>query len=339
MTVDHGFVAEGDRISLRRIRSEDLDLLLAAHQDGDWLDYDAPFERRPDAEQLRARLEKICAEDPSGLPQRVLILDAGDGKVLGMLNRYGDRRFATAWWLGIDLFAAAHWGRGLGAEALKLWIDLLFERSEAHRLGLNTWSLNPRMIKLATKLGFRPEGVERELVEWRGEWLNRHSFGLLRSEWAARRSSPAPEIRLMAPAEAAACEGILRALPDWFGIPAAIDGYRQDIESMETFVLSDLSGFLTLKSHGDEAAEIQVMAVLPGAHRRGLGRRLVEHAERELRRRGCRYLQVKTLAAVRESEHYARTRRFYVAMGFAPLEVFPELWGTGNPCLLMVKGL
>ena len=28
---------------------------------------------------------------------------------------------------------------------------------------------------------------------------------------------------------------------------------------------------------------------------------------------------------------------FYRSMGFAPLEVFPELWDPWNPCLTLVK--
>jgi hypothetical protein len=47
---------------------------------------------------------------------------------------------------------------------------------------------------------------------------------------------------------------------------------------------------------------------------------------------------VKTLGASRESEHYARTRRFYEARGFVPLEEFPNLW-PGNPALQLVKRL
>ncbi|MEN6523457.1 MAG: N-acetyltransferase, partial [Anaerolineaceae bacterium] len=47
----------------------------------------------------------------------------------------------------------------------------------------------------------------------------------------------------------------------------------------------------------------------------------------------------KTLDASRCCEEYDRTRAFYEAMGFRPLEVFPELWDKDNPCLLMVKRL
>jgi coenzyme F420-0:L-glutamate ligase/coenzyme F420-1:gamma-L-glutamate ligase len=46
---------------------------------------------------------------------------------------------------------------------------------------------------------------------------------------------------------------------------------------------------------------------------------------------------VKTLAPTRPDENYARTRAFYEAMGFTPLEVFPELWDPRNPALQLVK--
>lgn len=38
-------------------------------------------------------------------------------------------------------------------------------------------------------------------------------------------------------------------------------------------------------------------------------------------------------------QNYERTRRFYLAAGFTPLEEFPDLWDERNPCLLMVKSL
>ena len=39
----------------------------------------------------------------------------------------------------------------------------------------------------------------------------------------------------------------------------------------------------------------------------------------------------------RESKSYEKTRLFYLAMGFKPLEVFKTLWDEDNPCLFMVK--
>ena len=141
---------------------------------------------------------------------------------------------------------------------------------------------------------------------------------------------------------ASACQPILRALPQWFGIPEATQQYLEDIEGLPTFMASldgEAVGFLTLTEHGDYAAEIHVMGVRPELHRTGVGRALVTRAEQHLCGRGVEFLQVKTLSERHPDGSYARTRAFYSAMGFRPLEEFPELWGEENPCLQMIKSL
>lgn len=142
--------------------------------------------------------------------------------------------------------------------------------------------------------------------------------------------------------QSAVCEPILRALPQWFGIEEATAEYVRDTDRLPTLLAAldgEVAGFLTLNQHSDYAAEIDVMAVLPEMHRRGVGRALLAEAEAYLHQRGVEYLQVKTLSPAHPDENYTRTRRFYQAMGFRPLEEFPELWGPENPCLQMVKCL
>jgi ribosomal protein S18 acetylase RimI-like enzyme len=141
---------------------------------------------------------------------------------------------------------------------------------------------------------------------------------------------------------ASVCEPILRSLPEWFGIEEATAQYIKDTDTLPTLLASingEVVGFLTLKQHSDFAAEIHVMGVRPEVHRTGIGHALVEKAEETLRRRGVEYLQVKTLSPAHPDKHYARTREFYQAMGFRPLEEFKELWGEENPCLQLVKSL
>jgi GNAT superfamily N-acetyltransferase len=139
-----------------------------------------------------------------------------------------------------------------------------------------------------------------------------------------------------------ACEAILRALPEWFGIEEANLQYLKDIDALPTFLaqVNDcLVGFLTVKQHTIYAAEIYVMGVLPAYHRMGIGRALVKGAETHMREQGIEYLQVKTLSPKHADQGYAKTRLFYQAMGFRPLEEFPTLWDADNPCLQMIKFL
>jgi hypothetical protein len=62
-------------------------------------------------------------------------------------------------------------------------------------------------------------------------------------------------------------------------------------------------------------------------------------AEAWLRDRDIEYVQVKTLSPRHPDSGYVKTRAFYFAVGFRPLEEFPELWQPENPALQMVKAL
>ena len=138
------------------------------------------------------------------------------------------------------------------------------------------------------------------------------------------------------------CEPILRSLPDWFGIEEAIVHYVNTIDSLPTFLARDegqVLGFLSIMQHNPYAAEVYVMGVRQEAHGKGIGKSLMNAAQAWLREQGVEYLQVKTLGASHSDQNYARTRLFYQAVGFRPLEEFTQIWDERNPCLVMVKRL
>src|SRR5579862_8283910 len=113
------------------------------------------------------------------------------------------------------------------------------------------------------------------------------------------------------------CREIHFDLPEWFGIPAAIDDYVRAVEDLPMFSeMSDgaTTGFLSIKPHTAFAAEAYVLGVRRAWHRRGIGRRLFAHVEAHLRERGFVFLTVKTLSAEHPSAAYAATRRFYQAI-------------------------
>lgn len=138
------------------------------------------------------------------------------------------------------------------------------------------------------------------------------------------------------------CNTILRSLPHWFGIEQAIVDYVDDVSSMPTFVANngdEIIGFLSLKIHNEFSAEIHIMGILESFHRKGIGRLLVREAESFLKKRGYKFFSVKTLSPTRECNEYEKTRKFYLSVGFYPLEEFKTLWGEDNPCLMLIKSL
>ncbi len=138
------------------------------------------------------------------------------------------------------------------------------------------------------------------------------------------------------------CREVLSSLPQWFGIPSAVDTYVDDVAPLPVFAVGadgrDV-GFVALRARFDDAIEVYVMGVKPEFHRRGMGRELMDAAENFARTQGYRLMFVKTLGPSRKSEHYAHTRSFYESMGFLPVDELDGVWDEGNPCLIMVKPL
>lgn len=134
---------------------------------------------------------------------------------------------------------------------------------------------------------------------------------------------------------------VLDALPSWFGIPESTEAYIRFVEEHPTWSAVDedgrVVGVLAPRPH-TESCEIELLAVLPGWHRRGVGRALVDAFEAEAAAAGCRMVHVKTLGPSHPDEGYAATRRFYQSVGFLHLEELPDLWPE-NPALIMVKPL
>ncbi|MCJ7621972.1 MAG: GNAT family N-acetyltransferase, partial [Anaerolineaceae bacterium] len=127
---------------------------------------------------------------------------------------------------------------------------------------------------------------------------------------------------------------------EWFGIEESILQYSTEIEHLPTFLLrasNNVLGFLSLKQHNPYSAEIHVMGIQPEFHRRGFGKSLLNAAQEWLQHQGVEYLLVKTLGPSNDDPNYAKTREFYLVMGFRPLEELPQIWDEHNPCLILVK--
>ncbi len=134
---------------------------------------------------------------------------------------------------------------------------------------------------------------------------------------------------------------VLTALPEWFGIEEALEGYIRDSAGQTFFAAAEGGepvGFLCLKETGDATVELAVMGVRKEWHRQGVGRALVARAKADSRQRGYAFMQVKTVQMGRW-DCYDATNRFYLSQGFREFEVFPTLWDEWNPCQVYVLAL
>ena len=87
--------------------------------------------------------------------------------------------------VGIVIGDKSLWGKGYGADAMRVLMRLAFDKMNLHRLGLNVFDYNQRAIKSYEKCGFKREGVLREDHFARGKYHDTIVMGILESEYRA----------------------------------------------------------------------------------------------------------------------------------------------------------
>ncbi|GAL25960.1 acetyltransferase [Vibrio variabilis] len=105
------------------------------------------------------------------------------GRAIGTVSYYWEDK-ATRWLeVGVLVYDSTLWGRSIGKKALVSWVSHLFNTLDIARVGLTTWSGNPRMMRCAEKLGMQQEARLRKVRYYRGEYYDSVKYGVLREEW------------------------------------------------------------------------------------------------------------------------------------------------------------
>lgn len=181
-------------IVLRDFKLEDLESYSSYLKPGNpWQHLDAPYFKKQTPSEvdemiatLRGRIERNEFPNPR---TRLVITDRKTDQLIGTVSSYWES-IETHWLCaGIILFDESRWGKGLGVQALTLWIDYLFEsHPQIARLDMRTWSGNTGMMALAKKLGFKEEARFRNARIVNGEYFDSLGFGILREEWRKHSS-------------------------------------------------------------------------------------------------------------------------------------------------------
>jgi len=192
--IEINIIASGHLVNLRDRYPSDSSIYLKWLMKGEWREYDAPWENidAPDTEEKKDiilnRFLEDCKKDQP-VPRSKAIITTTVNKPIGWLNRYKrGELFPDTWFVGIGIGEDEYLNKGMGTEALSLWIHYLFSNSNVHRISLDTWSFNKRMMHVAEKVGFVFEGTQREFIKWKNEWIDAVHYGLLRREWEEKQS-------------------------------------------------------------------------------------------------------------------------------------------------------
>jgi RimJ/RimL family protein N-acetyltransferase len=177
------FVIRGTLVSLRTTVESDLtdyerwnDRSRKAWQtDGPW------FKSKADEIGLAEwRRSKLASQKP---PYPFLEIETTAGIHIGWVIVYYRENDPHMTEVGIDIVEDGYWGKGLGTEALSLWVDYQFRARNLTRIGFATWSGNPAMLRVGEKLGFQTEARIRQGCMVNGAFHDRIKMGILRREW------------------------------------------------------------------------------------------------------------------------------------------------------------
>lgn len=173
-------VLHGETIFLRPIVADDAEAIFAqfGHPEVDRLTGTTETFTLP---QVRAFYARVGAD-----PDRVdyaIVPKASPDQIVGeaVLNEIDWRNRSANF--RIVIFDPAHFGKGYGSQATRLLVRHGFEALKLHRIELEVYDFNPRAQRVYEKVGFKTEGVRRDVLLWEGAYHSAVVMSMLENEY------------------------------------------------------------------------------------------------------------------------------------------------------------
>lgn len=169
------------RLNLRQIVPADAPALFSIHSDVEWMQWYGvdPITSLVEAEHLA---DLFASWFVAGTGFRWALERKQDRQLIGTCGLF---RWNKSWRncvIGYEI-KRAHQRQGYMREAVSAILDYGFDVMSLHRVQAETHPDNQASIGLATRLGFRFEGVHREQAYWDGRFHDLNCYSLLQHDW------------------------------------------------------------------------------------------------------------------------------------------------------------
>lgn len=169
---------------LKKIEKDDLinlwNISYGPQADLEWMKYNGPYFNDPIQtwEEFSSGFGNFIIDNP------MFHLVMLEEKMVGIVTAYWDDGKLKQWLeIGIVLYDSSVWGKGIGSQALRLWLPKMFQLFPyLPHISFTTWSGNPGMIRTGEKIGMKQEGVIRKVRYLNGTYYDSVKFGILREE-------------------------------------------------------------------------------------------------------------------------------------------------------------
>ena len=85
------------------------------------------------------------------------------------------------------LLSESSCNKGVGTEAVSLFIQYGMEELDLHKISLEVYSFNPRAERVYQKAGFELEGIMREEFLYNQEYFDTKIYGLLKADYLNKK--------------------------------------------------------------------------------------------------------------------------------------------------------
>jgi len=168
------------RLLLRPFRLSDADDVFEYSSDAEWGRYlvnmPEPFTRK-DAGEFVVRFS-----NPEQWDEIPVFAIVQQNKVIGQVYLNSPDMVNQRAEIGYML-SRNQWGKGIAPEAARAVINYGFETLSLNKIFGTCDIRNKRSWRVMEKLGMKREGLLRNHLKWRGEFLDEYYYGILRSEW------------------------------------------------------------------------------------------------------------------------------------------------------------
>lgn len=175
---------ETARLLMRELTADDAPALLRIHGDAETMRFfgSDPLTHLGQAQKLIEKFNSWRVAPNPGV--RWALVAKTTGELIGTCGLFGWNRDWCKCSTGYELAGHAQ-GQGFMGEALRAAFSWGFSEMALNRVEAQIHPENQPSLKLAARLGFRQEGLLREVARWGGEFRDLLQFGLLRKEWNA----------------------------------------------------------------------------------------------------------------------------------------------------------
>lgn len=175
---------EGEKVILRPFLNEDFPFLEECLKDPEVLKLtgsSSDFDRDYIRQWYNTRNEQTDRLD-------LAIVDQTEGNLVGeaVVNLYDEKSHSMNFRI---LIGPRGRNRGLGTEATQLIIEYIFTNTTLNELTLSVFDFNPRAKYVYEKVGFVPVSVDKNDLEFEGEWIDSINMKLTRESWSNRQAS------------------------------------------------------------------------------------------------------------------------------------------------------